>query len=251
MGTIHEMALTDRAIAQIQELIRSGQLPPGSRLPPETELAAQLGLSRNSMREAVKALELIRVLDVRRGDGTFVTSLEPHLLLDGLGFAIELVQDGSILQVLEVRRMLEPLATGLAAERINDTALRELDVHLNEMDAAGDDSERQIHFDAAFHTIIYTATGNETLLSILDGLSSRTLRARIWRGVIEAGATYETLREHQAIHRALAAHDRPLAEAAALMHVSTSEQWLRGILESRDTHAVDDDSEPPVGGGLR
>ena len=99
-----------------------------------------------------------------------MTSLEPRLLLDGLGFAIELVQDGSILQVLEVRRMLEPLATGLAAERIDDRALRELAVHLDEMDAAGDDSERQIQFDAAFHTTIYTATANETLLSILDGL---------------------------------------------------------------------------------
>jgi GntR family transcriptional regulator, transcriptional repressor for pyruvate dehydrogenase complex len=227
------MALTDRAIAQIQELIRSGELPPGSRLPPEQELAAQLGLSRNSMREAVKALELIRVLDVRRGDGTFVTSLEPHLLLDGLGFAIELVQDGSVLEVLEVRRMLEPLATGLAAEQIDNAALRELAGHLDEMEAAGDDSERQIKYDAAFHSTIYSATANQTLLSILDGLSSRTLRARIWRGVIEAGATYETLREHQAIYAALVAHDRPLAEASALVHVSTSERWLRGILERR------------------
>src|SRR5918911_1729125 len=137
------MALTDEAIEQIRNLIRSGSLPPGSRLPPENELAAQLGLSRNSMREAVKALEMVRVLDVRRGDGTYVTSLEPRLLLEGLGLAVELLQDDSILSVVEVRRLLEPPATGLAAARITDEGLARLEERLREMDEAGSDAERQ------------------------------------------------------------------------------------------------------------
>src|SRR4051794_32780873 len=109
------MAVTDRAIERIQDLVRTGSLPPGSRLPPEQELAAQLGVGRSSIREAVKALELIRVLDVRRGDGTYVTSLEPHVLLEGVGFAVDLVQDDGILEVAEIRRLVEPIATGLAA----------------------------------------------------------------------------------------------------------------------------------------
>jgi DNA-binding FadR family transcriptional regulator len=75
------VSLTDKAIEQI----RTGALPPGSRLPPEPDLAAQLGLSRNLAREAVKALAVARVLEVRRGDGTYVTSLQPSLLLEGLG----------------------------------------------------------------------------------------------------------------------------------------------------------------------
>jgi GntR family transcriptional repressor for pyruvate dehydrogenase complex len=232
------MALTDRAIAQIQELIRTGDLPPGAKLPPENELAAQLGLSRSSMREAVKALELIRVLDVRHGDGTYVTSLEPRLLLDGLGFALDLVQDSSILQVVEVRRLLEPVATGLAVERITDEALEQLAEHLQQMEDAGDDSELQVGYDAAFHQTVFAATGNDTLVSVLDGLSSRTIRARIWRGVLEADATRDALREHQAIHAALAARDRPLAEAAALVHVSTSERWLRGVMDLPDLPAA-------------
>ncbi|GAB3817025.1 FadR/GntR family transcriptional regulator [Micromonospora zhanjiangensis] len=71
------MALTDEAIAKIRGLIQSGELPPGTRLPPEQQLAAQMGLSRSGVREAVKVLESARVLDVRRGDGTYVTSLAP------------------------------------------------------------------------------------------------------------------------------------------------------------------------------
>jgi GntR family transcriptional repressor for pyruvate dehydrogenase complex len=223
------MALTDEAIEQIRGLIRSGALPPGSRLPPEQELAVQLGLSRNSMREAVKALELIRVLDVRRGDGTYVTSLEPRLLLEGLGLAIDLLQDDSITEVGEVRQLLEPAATALAAQRITDEGIERLSGHLDAMERTGDDVERQVMSDAAFHATVFEATGNQTLASILDGLASRTLRARIWRGLIEADATSETLREHRAIRDALATRDARLAHAAALLHVYSSQRWLRDV----------------------
>src|SRR5262245_48960983 len=75
------MAVTDEAIEKIKGMIVSGALRPGDRLPKESELAADLGLSRNSLREAVRALSLIRILDVRQGDGTYVTSLDPQLLL--------------------------------------------------------------------------------------------------------------------------------------------------------------------------
>jgi GntR family transcriptional repressor for pyruvate dehydrogenase complex len=235
------MALTDEAIEKIRRLIRSGELPPGSRLPPEHELAAQLGLSRNSMREAVKALELVRVLDVRRGDGTYVTSLEPKLLLEGLGVAVDLVQDESILSVVEVRRLLEPAATGLAAERITDEQLTAVEARLEEMEAAGRDVERQVAADAAFHLEIFAATGNQTLLSVLDGLSSRTLRSRIWRGVVEADAISATLHEHRAILSALAARDGRLAEAAALIHVNTSETWLRNIVREAQSGGTSDE----------
>jgi GntR family transcriptional repressor for pyruvate dehydrogenase complex len=182
------------------------------------------------MREAVKALELVRVLDVRRGDGTYVTSLEPSLLLDGLGLAVDLLQDDSILGVVEVRRLLEPAATGLAAERITDDGLRALEARLREMEEAGTDAERLVAADAQFHLDVFGATNNQTLLSVLDGLSSLTLRARIWRAVVEADAMSETLHEHRAIFSALKARDRPLAEAAALIHVTTSETWLRNVV---------------------
>jgi GntR family transcriptional repressor for pyruvate dehydrogenase complex len=227
------MAVTDRAIERIQEQIRTGTLRPGSRLPPENELAAQLGVGRSSVREAVKALELIRVLDVRHGDGTYVTSLQPHLLLEGVGFAVDLVQDDAILEVVEVRRLFEPVATGLAANRIDDAALERLGEYVEAMEEAGDDQERLVHCDHAFHSTVFEATGNRTLTSVLEGLSSRTFRARVWRGVIEGDASQQTIREHRAIHQALEAHDSTLAEAAALMHVTTSERWLRGVLARR------------------
>ena len=120
------MAVTDEAILKIKEMIISGELSPGDRLPPEKELSERLGLSRSSMREAVKALEVIRVLDVRRGDGTYVTSLEPRLLLEAMSFVVDLHDDSSILELFAVRRILEPAAVALAAARMTDDVIRGL-----------------------------------------------------------------------------------------------------------------------------
>ena len=228
------MALTDEAITRIRELIKTGALPPGSRLPPEQQLAAELGMSRGSMREAVKALETARVLDVRRGDGTYVTSLAPHLLLQGLGFAVDLLQDQGMLEVMEVRRMLEPSATAAAATRIDAPALARLSGVLDQMRATLDDSETLVRHDMAFHHVVIAAVGNETLSSVLDGLSGQTLRARVWRGIREASVAQQTLREHQAIYDALVAGDPLLAHAAALVHINTSESWLRTVLQQAE-----------------
>src|ERR1700749_2539841 len=114
------VAITDEAIEKIKEMIVSGALRPGDRLPKEAALAARLGLSRNSLREAVKALSLIHVLDVRQGDGTYVTSLEPRLLLDAMTFVVKFPRNDTVLDFLEVRRILEPAATAMAAIVMSD-----------------------------------------------------------------------------------------------------------------------------------
>lgn len=225
------MALTDEAISKLRRMIQSGELPPGSRLPPEHQLAAQMGLSRSGVREAVKVLESARVLDVRRGDGTYVTSLSPALLLEGVGFAVELLQGETLLEVMEVRRLLEPAATSLAALRISDAELSRLADLLQEMQDKADDAEGLVQADMEFHRVVTSSTGNETLTSLLDGLSGRTVRARVWRGIVEGNATHITIDEHRAIYSALVARDPSLASAAALMHVNTSESWLRARLQ--------------------
>jgi GntR family transcriptional repressor for pyruvate dehydrogenase complex len=225
------VALTDEAITTLRYMIQSGELPPGSRLPPEHQLASQMGLSRSGVREAVKVLESARVLDVRRGDGTYVTSLAPKLLLEGVGFAVELLQGDTLLEVMEVRRLLEPAATGLASLRASDEQLDELGVLLQQMRDVAADHEALVQADMAFHRAVLASTGNETLTSLLDGLSGRTVRARVWRGVVEGNVTRATINEHEAIYLALKARDPFLATSAALLHVNTSESWLRALLK--------------------
>ena len=91
-----------------------------------------------------------------------------------------------------------------------------------------------MQFDAQFHELVARAAGNETLASMLNGVSSRTSRARVWRGVVEAGAKERTIMEHAEILAALRARDPRLAEAAALIHVSTTEAWIRQMVSSSE-----------------
>jgi GntR family transcriptional repressor for pyruvate dehydrogenase complex len=225
------MSLTDKAIARIRELIQSGELPPGAKLPPEQQLSSDLGLSRNLMREAVKALVVARVLEIRRGDGTYVTSLEPELLLEGLGSAVELLRGDKLLELTEVRRLFEPVATGLAAGRVDEADLARIKHHLDAMTRAREDVELLNEHDAAFHRAVIAATGNSTLVSLLEGISGRTVRARVWRGLVDDDAGSRAIAEHRAIYAALAARDSALAQAAALIHVNTTEKWLREHVE--------------------
>ncbi|RCG26588.1 FadR family transcriptional regulator [Sphaerisporangium album] len=221
------MSLTEQAIERIRQLIKEGTLPPGARLPPEQDLAAELGLSRNLLREAVRSLVTTRVLEVRRGDGTYVTSLKPELLLEGVGLAVEMMRGDDLLEITEVRLLFEPVATGVAATRITPKQLAKVEQHLTAMIAAQDDVETLNHHDDAFHRAVFEATGNKSLQALLTGIASRTLRARVWRGLVEENVAGRTIAEHAAIYRALADGNAPLAQAAALMHVSTTETWLR------------------------
>jgi GntR family transcriptional repressor for pyruvate dehydrogenase complex len=223
------MAVTDEAILKIKEMITSGRLNTGDRLPPEKELSESLGLSRSSLREAVKALEVIRVLDVRRGDGTYVTSLEPRLLLEALSFVVDLHDDRSVIEIFGVRRILEPAAAALAARRMSGEQLDAVD-RLLEATTGDEDVEALIQHDLEFHRAISEACGNDYLAQLIESISSHTVRARIWRGLTQQGATERTIAEHRAILAALRDHDAELASARSLTHVAGIEDWLRAAL---------------------
>lgn len=221
--------LTEAAIKKMSDMIASGTLLPGSRLPPEGELAELLGTSRSTVREAVRALVTARVLDVRRGDGTYVTSLRPELLLEGIAFAADLMQPDFSVELVEVRRILEPAATALAARHIDSEGLAALLRILGRMRAARS-PESLIRADAEFHGLVAQASGNASLASILAGVSGRTMRARVWRSIVDDHAIADTIAQHQAIYEAIAARDTGLAEAASLVHVATTESWVSRLL---------------------
>jgi GntR family transcriptional regulator, transcriptional repressor for pyruvate dehydrogenase complex len=223
------VAVTDDAIRKIRDLIRSGGLIPGDRLPPEKELSSSLGLSRSSLREAVKALAMINVLDVRRGDGTYVTNLQPRSAMDAMSFVLELGADETVLDLLEVRRILEAAAGAKAATRITADDLTDLRLLLSEVGSQSE-VEQLVANDIAFHRRIATIGGNEFLRDLLDTVASRTSRVRVWRGITQEGAIERTLREHVQIVAALELGDPALVSARLIAHVSGVEDWLRRAL---------------------
>jgi GntR family transcriptional repressor for pyruvate dehydrogenase complex len=227
------VSVTDAAIEKVKGMIVSGELRPGDRLPREADLAQRLGLSRNSLREAVRALTLVRILDVRHGDGTYVTSLEPDVLLDALSFVVDLHQDRSVLYFLQARRVLEAEAAALAAQNIDEEGLAELR-RLIETSRDCATAEEFVDNDLAFHRRIAVASGNPVLASLLDTVSGRTTRARGWRAITQSGATERTHAEHQAIFETLERRQPDLARSWATVHVAGVEAWLELALEETD-----------------
>jgi DNA-binding FadR family transcriptional regulator len=223
------VAVTDEAIEKIKAMIVSGDLRAGDRLPREADLAAELGLSRSSLREAVRALSLVNILDVRRGDGTYVTSLEPAVLLEALSFITDFHRDASVLEFLQVRRILEPAATAMAAERIDAAEIRELRDLLDRLGPSPGVDEL-VASDLEFHRRIAASSGNSVLCSLLETLSAPTTRARVWRGLTQSGAVSRTLAEHRAILDALEQREPDLARSWATVHIASVEQWLASVL---------------------
>jgi GntR family transcriptional regulator, transcriptional repressor for pyruvate dehydrogenase complex len=218
--------VTERAIQRIKDMISDGRLMPGQRLPTEREFAADLGLSRSSMREAIRALTVLGVLEARHGAGVYVTALEPRDLLDTFGVVAEISRGENLLHLVQVRKILEPAAAATAAARIGDDALERIRAEMVAMEQGGS-AEEIVGHDLEFHRIIVESAGNPVLSAILDGLSSRTFRARVWRGYREEGVFERTFSEHDRIYRALAERDPEGARTASAIHIAAVEDWLR------------------------
>jgi DNA-binding FadR family transcriptional regulator len=221
----YAVAVTDEAIEKIKAMITSGDLRAGDRLPREVDLAAQLGLSRSSLREAVRALSLVNILDVRRGDGTYVTSLDPNLLLEALSFTADFHRDDTVLEFLRVRRILEPAATAMAAARITADEAEGLHALLDSL-GPNPEAGALVGNDLEFHRRIAACSGSGVLCSLLETLSGPTTRARVWRGLTQAGGKDRTIAEHPTILEALAAHEPEVARSWATVHIAGVEQWL-------------------------
>jgi GntR family transcriptional regulator, transcriptional repressor for pyruvate dehydrogenase complex len=219
------VAVTDEAITRIKQMITTGQLKPGDRLPREADLAAEIGVSRNSLREAVQALRLVRILDVRRGDGTFVASLAPESLMEAINFLLEFRQDSSVLESLEMRRILEPAAAAAAARLMTPADVAGLR-DLVERTRRTDEISGLVRCDLEFHSAIAAGSRNSLLASLVDTISMPTARARVWRGLTQQDAVGRTIAEHSAIVDAIENQDAELAAARALVHVSGVLEWM-------------------------
>ncbi|WP_304454349.1 FadR/GntR family transcriptional regulator [Nocardiopsis sp. YSL2] len=224
--TTARTSVTQRAIDQVKAMIAEGELRPGERLPTEREFAATLGLSRSSMREAIRALTIMGVLEIRHGAGVYVTGLRPSDLLETFGVVAEISRGQTLVEILQIRRILEAHATATAAARITGEELAEVRRHLDRI-GEGQTVEEMVSADRDFHRSIVAAAGNATLAAVLDGLSSRTFRARVWRGHEDEGVLGRLHSDHERIYQALDRRDPQAAHTAAAAHVLEVEAWLR------------------------
>jgi len=231
---IKSQRLSDDAVSQIVNLIRGGHFRPGDRLPSERDLRDSLGVSRASVREAVRALETMGILRVSPGRGTFVRD---DLVQGGLklndGWLASHYTD--VLDLLEMRETLEVKAASLAAERASEDQVQAIREQLQGIAAAieAQDVAAITSADAGFHNLIARASGNRILAGVLESLEELAIDTR--KTVVQLpGRTQRALQEHEAVTVAIDRHDSDEAAEAMFHHVRrVREELLAAIARER------------------
>ena len=225
-GTVQRDALPDRIAARLIDLIKERQLKAGDRLPPERELAASMGVSRSSLREALRALAMLGVAEMRHGDGTYLTALQPDTLMRPVGLVLAL-SDSGLEELFEARKLVEPGLAALAAQRISDADAAELQRSAEASAAALEDPEAFMFADIELHAKIARAASNAVLERLLDSIAGMGIASRRRTGRL-APVREQSARDHHAIAAAIAAHDPQEASAAMLRHLENVERAVTG-----------------------
>jgi len=229
--TIKRNAVAHEAIDTIKQMIVAGEIRPGQRLPAERELAVQLGVSRPSLREAIRALIALNILESRHGEGTFVSSLEPELLAEPIDFVLQ-VSDSAIVDLFEARRVLEAGVAALAAERATDLELAELEDFVRTGRTKLDDAEAFIEHDIEFHARLRRAARSPVLGSLLSSVSMLSNASRR-RTAQSATVRARAARDHEAMVRKLKARDPEAARTAMIEHLQHVKEGLRPNADGR------------------
>ena len=209
--------LSARISDQILHLISDQRLSAGDRLPSERDLAIQLGVGRPTLREALSALTLMNVIEIRPGSGVYVSSLEVDTLAEPLEWIFALTES-SIVQLFEVRLPLELHAVALASEHAKDADIADLVAHLDDMEAVDSDPAAWDRADSEFHTILAGLSGNPLLRQFVGVVNQLASRAR--RATYESvDAREATFKEHRVIVEAVASGDATRARSAMEAHL--------------------------------
>jgi GntR family transcriptional regulator, transcriptional repressor for pyruvate dehydrogenase complex len=203
-------------LSMLREFIEEGGYTPGMVLPAERVLAEKLGVGRPAIREGIKALSILDVLESRRGDGTYIKSLEG--LRVGWPARVELRRtDVNLLDLLEVRKMLEPNAARLAATRANESQMQHIEEECSRIEKAADWSSIAEH-DLLLHTAIIEAAGNPILNELNNALTRLLRRSREITGA-SAPDCRQMIDHHRNIVDAILKGEGDEAEHAMLEHL--------------------------------
>ena len=223
LSTVRAGRVCDEVMAQLEELIAGGEWPVGSKIPPEPELVAALGVGRNTVREAVRALEHAGLLEPRRGDGTYVRATSD------LGAALlRRARRSTAAHVLAVRTSLERDAAAAAAIHRTDAEAAAVQEAARVRRAACDGADRAafVEADLAFHRAVVAATGNPVLADLYEGLTEAL--ARSVSEIDELDDDSAAFPGHDELAAAILARDPVAARAAADSYLDAARALLAG-----------------------
>ncbi|WP_432535249.1 FadR/GntR family transcriptional regulator [Kineococcus arenarius] len=217
----------ERVVTLLRDRIAGGKLVPGDRLPRERDLAADLGVSRSALREAIRALAVMGLLETRHGSGTCVTALGPVDLLSNVGLVASVMPSGAVTELAEFRRLVEPPVAGPAAARATPQDLTRLEAVHAEMEQTTDPA-RYAELDSDFHRAVVAAAGNQVISAVFAALVLGDAWGRTWQGLTRDHVPERTRHDHADILIALQTGDSALALAVEQSHTAATSRHLSG-----------------------
>jgi GntR family transcriptional regulator, transcriptional repressor for pyruvate dehydrogenase complex len=216
----------EQVIEQIKQMIIDGTLKTGDKLPTERVLSEELQVSRTSIREALRALQIIGLVDCRQGEGNFINKEFENSLFEPLSMMF-MLQESSSIEILELRRVIEAETAKMAAKKITDEELKSLGMLLKSFDNINNEEDNS-EIDKKFHYEIAKASGNFLIFSILNAISSlmdafiKDARKKI---LSEEDNIEVLAKQHWYIYEALQNHDPEKASEAMVKHLDFTNKY--------------------------
>lgn len=245
VGRLENQGLSHQVVARVLELVRTGSLSAGDRLPPERELIEIFGISRPSLREALRALSLLGVVEARHGGGVFVTDLDARTLLAPLDFYLSLT-NANFADAFDSRRVIEIEIVRRAAEKATEIDIKDLNEIISVHKTVQDDLLAFRILDVRFHEKLSTIAGNAVLQRIAYALYNLGLDFQNFdrRARTDPNLIAQSTADHAAIVAAIAEHDAEGAASAMATHIQNIESSTRRVVTSEATESPAPDRAP-------
>ena len=221
--------MRDRAADQILDMLISGGLNPGERLPPERELCARLRVSRTVVREALNLLEVRGLISIEHGRGAVVSGGNTDAVRDTLGLILR-VRPKVLWELLEMRKILEVEIAGLAAERATEEHVQAMRAQLERMLASIDTPNGYVDADVEFHAVLARAARNEVLLTMLEPIVDLLRASRRVSASRRPGSALRALGEHEEILRCVEVGDTEGARREMRAHLANTAKDIEAVL---------------------
>jgi GntR family transcriptional regulator, transcriptional repressor for pyruvate dehydrogenase complex len=221
---VRKTKVYEEVASQIERLILDGALQPGDKLPPERELAGRFQVSRSAVREAIRTLELLGLVEPRPGEGTIVRVPSLEFLLNPLANIISQKRD-LVAELLDVRKMIEPPLAARAAMHASAEDIAHLESILRRQEEKVQRREFAVEEDSEFHYTIARAAKNTVILKVLDTMMD-LLRESRERSLQVAGRLDRSVAGHRRIYAAIERRDPAAAEEAMRRHIAEIEDVI-------------------------
>ena len=232
LAPIDRSGITELVVQRIKELLQQGELKAGSCLPPERELADMLGISRPSLRTALKALSVMGIIRAKPGAGTFIAETSPEIFAEPMQFHT-LIHKTETIELFEARRIIEAGLVELAAERASSEQLKAIAAEIEGMRKNFNDTERFLKHDVRFHQALAAAAGNKVMSGVMDTVAGLLLQVRR-ETIARTREKAEALDWHEQIYEAVRQGEARHAKELLTAHlVAAEKEWVKATQTSK------------------